>query len=138
MSRLLDSYAEAHLLDFMSREPYKTLVPERTPPGYPLGYVRERVTITCHCGNIIRYSRLLVVNKTSSKGRQIRPCGLSEPVYDLEVAEVEATGGTPVCDACWDRTPHEATPRLPEPRRKIGHTRPAELTLNIDDYEDLL
>jgi hypothetical protein len=63
---------------------------------------------------------------------------MSEIFYDLEVAEVEAQGGTNVCDACWDRTPREATPRLPEPRRKIGHTRPAELTLNIDDYEDLL
>jgi hypothetical protein len=63
---------------------------------------------------------------------------MSETIYDLEVAEVEATGGTPICDSCWTSAAREAVAALPEPRRKIGHTRPAELTLNIDDYEDLL
>jgi len=136
MSRLLDSYSEQHMLDFMAREPYKDLVPERSPPGYPLGYIRERVTITCHCGNITRYSRLLVVDKSSTKSRKIRPCGMSETVFDLEIAEVEARGGTPVCDSCWPGR-REPTPHLPEPRRKIGHSRPAELTLDIDDLGDI-
>jgi hypothetical protein len=61
---------------------------------------------------------------------------MSETIYDLEVAEVEPKGGTPVCDACWPGE-REYVPALPDPKLKIGHSRPAELVLDVDDFKDL-
>ncbi len=136
MNNLFDDYSGHLIADLLSKEPYKELVPIKSPPGYPLGYVRERLEIACLCGHITRYSRLLVVERSSSKGRKIRPCGMSETVYDLEIAEVRVTGGTPACDQCFNTRPREAVPEMPGLRERIGHSR-GDKELDLDDFMDI-
>jgi len=135
MTSLLDAYAEQCVSDSLSKEPYKDLIMNQTPPDYPLGYVRERVELHCLCGRLFRYSRLLVVERSSSKGRKIRPCGKSESVYDIEIAEVRCVRGTPVCDECFDTRPREPVSIMPALRERIGKTQLK--TLDPNDFMDV-
>ena len=137
MSSLLDAYTESVVEAFLAHEPYKDLLmPSASPPGYPLGYVRERYNIRCLCGNETHYSRLLVVERSSSKGRKIRPCGKSESFYDLEVAEITVVGGTNACDRCFDTRPRETVPKMPGLNERIGHSR-GDKELDLDDLGDI-
>lgn len=136
MSKLLDAYVDSTVAQMLAQEPYKDLVPQRSPPGYPLGYIRERVDLQCLCGHSVHYSRLLVVERSSSKGRKIRPCGKSESFYDLEVAEVVVRGGTNACDQCFDTRPRESVPELPGLKERIGPSK-GDKELSLDDFMNM-
>ena len=111
-----------------------------TPPGYPLGYVREKHDLLCGgCGHRVQYSRLLVCVRRGGEGRQMRPAGASETVYDLEINEVIVRGGTPRCDNCLDKLPREPVPRMPAYTERLkprwGAPQPAKAAVSLDDLD---
>lgn len=106
----------------------------QTPPGYPLAYIRERHEITCNCGNVVTFSRLLIVERSTSSGRKMRPAGKSESVYDIEISEVKVIAGTPRCDICFDTTPKELIPRVHALDERLK-PRWGQAEIDVDDLD---
>lgn len=99
-----------------SRERLQALE-HRSPPGYPLHYTMQHVTIVCNgCRLVTRYSALYTTRRGGASGKTMSLSGPGEKIYDLPVHSRRDSLATPRCDSCID-LPKEPVPLLP-PREK--------------------
>ena len=106
-------------------------------PDLPLGYVMEIVTINCDCGRTFEHSRLLVIERSSSKGRRMTPLGRSQQIYDLPITVHNSIGGTPACVHCLDSVIKLPAPEMDNSRSFKKPSEPST-KLSLDDLGDLL
>jgi len=104
-------------------------------PDLPLGYVLETVKIICDCGITREHSRMLVIERSSSRGRTMRTLNGNELIYDLPISIHNCLGGTPACVTCLPLYKKLPAP-TPDNNRQLK--KPAPKKLSIDDLGDLL
>lgn len=95
----------------------------RSPPGYPLFYLREDHHISCSgCGNSHTFSLLFVHERHGSVGSKARKSFSGETIYALPIHAQSVHITTARCERCLDTLPREPIPYLPPLRSPIGRS----------------
>ena len=99
-------------------------------------YVLDDHEIHCNCGNIIRFSTLSsVVKTTRERARHTRPSGKSEIIFDLPIEHRPIQRGTARCHLCIETAPREPVPNL-DPQRVTGlYKGSTPTTIDISDLD---